>query len=255
MDPISLLMAAQATVAAIKRGCELLSEGKQEINKLKKTVEQGVGDAKALYNEITGVWGWLKSLFSRNKPSSPIPPVKKPESETTTTSSVLPKKAQPKRELSYEEYQTQAIHQVCEQLKAFFEIQRKLKEHCRELEEVSKTTETVENSAIDRVQIELQLENMSVQIREAMVYAPKELRNIYSRFLKMYEQILDEQEFARQVKAKQEKDKQWQRYLLRNHRIDRAILAATVMLVIIWMWGMMLSLGWLERTPGGLQPL
>ena len=40
MDPISLLMAAQATVAAIKRGCELLSEGKQEISKLKKTVEQ-----------------------------------------------------------------------------------------------------------------------------------------------------------------------------------------------------------------------
>lgn len=255
MDPISLLMAAQATVAAIKRGCELLSEGKQEISKLKKTVEQGVGDAKALYNEITGMWGWLKSLFGGSKPTAPVPPVKKPESETNTTSSVLSKKAQPKRELSYEEYQTQAIHQVCEQLKAFFEIQRKLKEHCRELEEVSKTTETVENSAIDRVQIELQLENMSVQIREAMVYAPKELRNIYSRFLKMYEQILDEQEFARQVKAKQEKDKQWQRYLLRNHRIDRAILAATVMLVIIWMWGMMLSLGWLERTPGGLQPL
>ena len=71
----------------------------------------------------------------------------------------------------------------------------------------------------------------------------------------MYEQILQEQEFARQLKAKQQKDKQWQRYLLRNHRIDRAILAATVMLVIIWMWGMMLSLGWLERTPGGLQPL
>lgn len=253
MDPISLLMAAQATVAAIKRGCELLSEGKQEIQKLKKTVEQGVGDAKAIYGELTGVWNWIKSLFGA-KPAS-LPPVKKPEPTTPTPAPVLPSKAQPKRELSYEEYQTQAIHQVCEQLKTFFEIQRKLKEHCRELEEVSKTTETVENSAIDRVQIELQLENMSTQIREAMIYAPKELRDIYSRFLKMYEQILQEQEFARQLKAKQQKDKQWQRYLLRNHRIDRAILAATVMLVIIWMWGMMLSLGWLERTPGGLQPL
>ena len=114
---------------------------------------------------------------------------------------------------------------------------------------------TIEDSAIDRVQIEMQLEAMSVQIREAMVYAPKELRDIYSRFLKMYEQILEEQEFARQVKAKQEKDKQWQRYLLRNHRIDRAVLAATVMVAIAWMWGMLLSLGWLVRTPTGLPPL
>lgn len=253
MDPISLLMAAQATVAAIKRGCELLSEGKQEIQKLKKTVEQGVGDAQTILKEVSTLWSWIKGLF--NGKSSSVSPVKKPEPTTPAATPVLPSKAQPKRELSYEEYQTQAIHQVCEQLKTFFEIQRKLKEHCRELEEVSKTTETVENSAIDRVQIELQLENMSTQIREAMIYAPKELRDIYSRFLKMYEQILQEQEFARQLKAKQQKDKQWQRYLLRNHRIDRAILAATVMLVIIWMWGMMLSLGWLERTPGGLQPL
>ena len=254
MDPISLLMAAQATVAAIKRGCELLSEGKQEIQKLKKTVEQGVGDAQTLFKEVSTLWSWFKGLFN-SKSSPAIPPVKKPEPTTATAAPVRPVKAQPQRELSYEEYQTQAIHQVCEQLKTFFEIRRSLKEHCRELEEISLTTETIEDSAIDRVQIEMQLEAMSTQIREAMVYAPKELRDIYSRFLKMYDQILEEQEFARQVKAKQEKDKQWQRYLLRNHRIDRAVLAITVMLAIAWMWGMLLSLGWLVKTPTGLPPL
>jgi len=47
VDPISLLMAAQAAVAAVRKGCEMLSEGKAEIGKLKKTVEQGIGDAKA----------------------------------------------------------------------------------------------------------------------------------------------------------------------------------------------------------------
>jgi hypothetical protein len=240
-------MAAQATVAAIKRGCEMLSEGKAEIGKLKKTVEQGVGDAKALYKEITGIWGWVKGLFGVKQT-----PVAKPVKAVET---VVAKKEEKQTDLSYEEYQTRAIHQVCEQLKTFFEIQRKLKEHCRELEETSKTTETVEDSAIDRVQIEMQLEAMTVQIREAMVYAPKELRDIYSRFLKMYEQILEEQEFARQSRLKQERDNKWQRYLLRNHRIDRAVLAATVMVAMLWMWGMMLSLGWYVKTPAGLQPL
>ena len=245
---------AQSTVAAIRKGCEMLSEGKAEISKLKKTVEQGIGDAKAIYKEVTGIWGWLKGLFG-NKSPAPISPVKTTESETTVPTPLRPKKKVAEPELSYEEYQTRAIHQVCEQLKQFFEIQRKLKEHCRELEDISRTTDRIEDSAIDRVQIELQLEQMSVQIREAMVYAPAALRDIYSRFLKMYEQIIVEQEFAREVKRKNDRDNKWQRELLRNHRIDRAIVAATVALAILWMWALLLSLGWLVKTPGGLSSL
>lgn len=127
-----------------------------------------------------------------------------------------------------------------------------MREHCVELEEASKTTETIEDSALDRVEIEMQLESMTVQIREAMVYAPKELRDIYSRFLKMYDQILEEQEFARQVKRKQERDERWRQELLRNHRIDKAVVMAAVAIAVMWLWGVMLSLGWLVRTPAGL---
>lgn len=243
-------MAAQAAVAAVRKGCEMLSEGKAEINKLKSTVEKGIGDAKAIYKEVTGLLGWLKSLFGTPaKPNPSTSPIITPEATKPVA-----KKAnrQSATELSFEEYQTQAIHQVCEQLKTFFEIRRTLKAHCLELEEVSKTTTTIEDSAIDRVEIELQLENMTTQIREAMVYAPKELRNIYSRFLEMYDLILEEQEFDRQLKRKRERDAKWQRELLRNHRVDRAIVSATVLLMVLWMWGLMLSLGWLVRTQGGL---
>lgn len=231
----------------------MLNEGKAEISKLKKTVEQGIGDAKAIYSEVTGLWSWIKGLLGgkQDKPKST------PVAVAVEAPKPLAKKAdrKPNEQLSYEEYQTQAIHQVCEQLKTFFEIRRRLKEHCLELEEISKTTTTVEDSALDRVEIELQLENMTVQIREAMVYAPMELRDIYSRFLKMYDQILEEQEFARQVKRKRERDEAWQRDLLRNHRIDRALALAVVAFVVIWLWALMLSLGWHARMPDGLQPL
>ena len=246
---------AQSTVAAIKKGCQLLSEGKAEIGKLKSTVEKGVADARAIYQEVTGLWGWVKGLFGKKpKQSAPaVPPIA--ATEPAPAEQRVEKKAnrrQAEPELTFEEYQTRAIHQVCEQLKTFFEIQRKLREHCRELEEQSKTTATIEDSAIDRVQIELQLENMTVQVREAMVYAPRELRDIYSRFLKMYEQILEEQEFDRQLKRKQERDRRWQREAIRNHRIDRALTLAWVLLVVAWMWSLMLSFGWLVRTPDGL---
>lgn len=246
-------MAAQAAVAAVRKGTEMLSQGRAEITKLKKTVEQGIGDAKAIYSEVTGLWSWLKGLFGgkQDKPKSA------PVAAVIEAPKSVAKKAdrKPTEQLSYEEYQTQAIHQVCEQLKTFFEIRRQLKEHCLQLEEVSKTTTTVEDSALDRVEIELQLENMTVQIREAMVYAPMELRDIYSRFLKMYDQILEEQEFARQVKRKRERDEAWQRDLLRNHRIDRALALAVVAFVVIWLWAVMLSLGWHAKMPDGLQPL
>jgi hypothetical protein len=246
-------MAAQAAVAAVRKGCEMLSEGKAEINKLKSTVEKGIGDAKAIYKEVTGLWSWLLGLFGKSKPAKVALPIEEPKREAKAiVPKAVPTKKEREPELSYEEYQTQAIHQVCEQLKTFFEIRRTLRAHCLELEEVSKTTTTIEDSAIDRVEIELQLENMTTQIREAMVYAPKELRNIYSRFLEMYDLILEEQEFDRQLKRKRERDAKWQRELLRNHRVDRAVVTVTVLVMVLWMWGFMLSLGWLVKTQGGL---
>jgi hypothetical protein len=249
-------MAAQAAVAAVRKGCEMLSQGKAEISKLKSTVEQGIGDAKAIYKEVTGLWSWLLGLFGKQTAKPAKPPVATPAPAAVEKAAAAPTpKGKREPELSYEEYQTQAIHQVCEQLKTFFEIRRKLKEHCLELEEISKTTTTIEDSALDRVEIELQMENMSVQIREAMVYAPAELRNIYSRFLEMYSLIIEEQEFDRQVKRKQKKDAEWRRALLRNHRIDRALALAVMGLVVVWMWALMLSLGWLAKIPDGLQPL
>jgi hypothetical protein len=254
VDPISLLMAAQAAVAAVRAGCQMLSEGKAEISKLKKTVEQGIGDAKAIYKEVTTLWSWLLGLFGgTQKPKveikAPLADTPKPVAPVAAASVKKIKDKEP--ELSYEEYQTQAIHQVCEQLKTFFEIRRNLRAYCLELEEISKTTTTIEDSALDRVEIELQLENMTVQIREAMVYAPEELRNIYSRFLEMYNLIIEEQEFARQVKRKTERDAKWQRELLRNHRIDRAVVGAIVALGVLWMWAFLLSLGWLVKTHAG----
>lgn len=244
-------MAAQAAVAAVRKGCEMLSEGKAEIDKFKKNIEKGVSDAKAIYKEVRGIWGWLTGLFSSKKESksqvvaTPVEPHPK-QAELQRSS-----KAQPRVELSYEEYQTQAIHQVCEQLKTFFEIRRTLRAHCLELEEIAKTTETIEDSAIDRVEIEMQLENMTTQIREAMVYAPKELKDIYSRFLKMYELILEEQEFARQVKIKKERDAKWQREQIHHSRVYRVRVTVVALLLTIWLWVFLIATYWQRKMPIG----
>lgn len=229
-------MAAQGIVAGIRQGCEMLSQGKAEITKLKKTVEGGVADAKAIYSEVAGLWAWLKGLFGGKPAAKPTASVT-PAATPAKTSRIAGYKPKPVEQLTYEEYQTQAVHQICEQLKTFFEIRRQLQEYCHQLEEESKVTTDIEGAALDRIQIEMQLEQMTVQIRETMIYTPKEigLQSIYSRFLKMYDQILEEREFDRALKRKQEIDAKWQREYRQQIRMAKLGYAIVVALAALWM--------------------
>ena len=238
MDPFSLLMAAQATVAAIRSGCEMLSQGKAEITKTKAAIEKAVSDGKAIYSELVGLWDWITGLFGAapSKPKNQVT-VKADAGVVQKPSRAATYKPKPVDQLSYEEYQTQAIHQICEQLKTFFEIRRQLIEYCHELEEESKTTTDIEGAALDRIQIEMQLEQMTVQIRETMIYTPKEigLQSIYTRFLKMYDQILEEREFDRALKRKQEIDARWQREYQQTLLLAKLGYAVVVLVVGAWM--------------------
>ena len=94
-----------------------------------------------------------------------------------------------------------------------------------------------------------QMEELTVQIRETMVYAPKELKDLYGRFLQMYGKIKEEQEFARleQLAAARNKEaRKWQR---RSFRIEMAMWGAAGVWVLLILWGMMLQL---ESLTGSL---
>lgn len=144
---------AQSAVAAISTGCQMLKEGKAEIDKFKRNVEQGVGDAKAIYKEVVGIWGWIQSLFGgATKSSTPV--VAAPIAQAEQAKPKKAKRKEPEPELSYEEFQARQVHEICENLKVYFEAIRALKAHCRELEEKSLTTDNVAESAIDRIELE-----------------------------------------------------------------------------------------------------
>jgi hypothetical protein len=224
---------AQSAVGAIRAGCQMLSEGKAEIGKFKKQVEGGIADAKAIYKEVTGLWGWLKGLLgTSSKPSASISPVIQPEAKPAKKA-----KREPEVELSFEEFQARAVHEICENLKIYFEAMRHLKAHCRELDELALTTDKVADSAIDRIEIQWQMNQLSAQLKQAMIYGTPEslgLGSMYKEFLSKYDEILEEQEVARELKAKRERDNRWRL----EHR--REILIAKVTYAIA------ASLGFLE---------
>lgn len=236
MDPISLLLMAQSAVGAIRAGCQMLSEGKAEIGKFKKQVEGGIADAKAIYKEVTGIWGWIQGLFGA-APKPPAPVLQSATPAEPQVKKTAKSKHEPEPELSYEEFQARAVHDICENLKIYFEAMRHLKAHCRELEEEALTTEKVADSAIDRIEIQWQMNQLSAQLKQAMIWGTPEelgLGDMYRDFLTKYDEILAEQEAAREVRARRERNMAWQREL--SNQILAAKLGYAVVILVVGMW-------------------
>jgi hypothetical protein len=233
---------AQSAVSAIRAGCQMLSEGKAEIGKFKKQVEGGIADAKAIYAEVTSIWGWLTGLLSGGKDN------KKPVSMPVATVVDAPKKIKKKEaepELSYEEFQARAVHEICENLKIYFEAMRHLKAHCRELDELALTTDKVADSAIDRIEIQWQMNQLSAQLKQAMIYGTPEslgLGSMYKEFLAKYDEILEEQEVARELKAKRERDNRWRLEHRREILIAKVTYAVAVAMGFLQVIGMYFTL-------------
>ena len=233
---------AQSAVGAIRAGCQMLSEGKAEIGKFKKQVEGGVADAKAIFKEVTGLWGWITGLLGTSKQSvGSSSPKQTVAAEPTKPSEKKSKtKREPEPELSFEEFQARAVHEICENLKIYFEAMRHLKAHCRELDELALTTDKVADSAIDRIEIQWQMNQLSAQLKQAMIYGTPEslgLGSMYKEFLVKYDEILEEQEVARELKAKRERDNRWRL----EHR--KEILIAKVTYVVAVAMGFLQLIG------------
>ena len=201
MDPFTLLMAAQTAVGFIKQGCALLHEGRMELEGAKKTAEQVIGDVKA----IKGIFDWFIGLFVSKpaKPDAAPKPVAKAKAKAS------------KQQQSYEELELKLIKDIGDNLGLLFDTQQQITNFYLELEEESKTNYNPEQNtskkAIERALIELQMEKLMEQTREAMVYAPPELKDLYSRFLKMHARIEQEQAWARAELIRRNRLARWQK--------------------------------------------
>jgi hypothetical protein len=188
-------MAAQAAVGFIKQGCSMLHDGRMELEGAKKTVEGVISDVKA----IKGIFDWFVGLFA-SKPAAEAKPVAQTKA---------------KQQQSYEALELKLIKDIGESLGSLFDIQQQITNHYLELEEESKTnydpTQNTSKKAVERVLIELQMEKLLEQVREAMVYAPAELKDLYSRFLKMHGRIEQEQAWARSEMIRRTRLARWRK--------------------------------------------
>ena len=169
----------------------------------KKTVEGVLADVKA----IKGIFGWFIGLFtSKEKTASDTTkPVAKTPAKTATKTTASAQ--------SYEQLELKLIKEIGDNLGILFDTQQQINNYYIELEETSKTnyepSQNTSKKAIERVLVELQMEKLLEQTREAMVYAPAELKDLYSRFLVMYGRIEQEQAWARSEMIRRARLARW----------------------------------------------
>ena len=202
-----------------------------ELEGAKKTVEGVLADVKA----IKGIWQWLIGLLSGKPKSKPTEETPKPLAKAKTAS---------KKQQSYEEMELLLIKDIGEKLGLLFDTQQQINNHYRSLEEESKNVydpdQNSSKKAIERTLIELQLEKLMEQVREAMVYAPSELKDLYGRFLKMYAKIEQEQEWARSEMIRRARIERWrqeQEEIRQIEMISGLVAVGFISLIFGWlMW-------------------
>ena len=221
----------------------MLAQGRAVIDEFKGDAEGVVSEVKATIETVTGLWDWLRGLWESltGKADDASAPIAAPTAAKSTPTKKTKKKPEP--EPDAELLQMQVVHDVSQNLGKFFDLQHQILTHYKNLEDESlHVYEEGQNhamKAIERVEVELQLEELTVKIRETMVYAPRELKDLYSRFLTMYGQIKEEQEFARLEQVMNARNKRWRQEARRNFRIDLGMWGVAALLVISVYWWMM----------------
>lgn len=222
---------AQGAVSAIKQGCDFLHQGRIQLESAKKTAEGVLDDVKA----IKGIFSWFIGLFA---------PKEKTVNDTAKPVAKAPAKPAAKAAAatqSYEQLELNLIKDIGENLGLLFDTQQQINNYYIELEETSKTnydpSQNTSKKAIERVLVELQMEKLLEQVREAMVYAPAELKDLYSRFLVMYGRIEQEQAWARSEMIRMARLARWKQEQEEIRQIEKISSFVAVMFIsLIFGW-------------------
>ena len=229
----------------------MLNEGKGELKEGIASVKEGVETTKQIYGEVTGFWSWVKGLFGvEDKPKRQVDDIS--VVDTPKSSSAAPVKQTKQREPIGEDDVIEAfLTHFTNFVEAQTTILDTIEDERDKILNVWNPKQNNRRAAIDLIRYERRINDMAMEMSELMAGAPRRLGSVREQFSEKLDEVRDAQSAARERFRIRKHQEAWQRDLLRNHRIDRAVATATVLLVLLWIWGTLLSVGWLARTHAG----
>lgn len=239
------LQAMRGAWAGIQFCCDCLREGSVEIQKVKKTVEGGVTDAKKIYAEVTGIWGWLKGLFGE-----------KPKAAAHVEAKAIEQKPAAKKSSAKEEYidhiptQDEVVQQFIGHVGEWFDNYHTLKTYTeKRYAEVFGKDEIDQKEVLELTQLQVEVDSAYPALMSLMTTnAPWQLGPIWSQFKEMQDKVKVGQA-ARQMKQKREKAKRdADAAQKRSDDIDRNMTWFWSLMTVFYFWTLMGTV-WVSANP------
>ena len=215
MDPLTLLAAANAAVAAVKKGCQLYK------------------DIKGAAGDVNDVLKDLKAQFHKVVDPSPAQ-VKQYNEEVKRVQEIA--KADPN------DVYTEIGNQLGVLMDAYDALSKALLQEELSSKKVYKGEESIGRRALRRIIITARLDAMVVEIREMMVYqAPKELGSLWEKFETMWARIVAEQDAANAEELRQVQVAKWRREKLKRKLKEQLTSVSALLFIIAWfLWVMVM---------------
>jgi hypothetical protein len=225
VDPLTLLAAANAAVAAVKKGCQLYKDIKGAAGEVKEVLD----DLKSQFQKIPNPTNAQKIQYNE---------------EVARVQEIA--KADPN------DVFLRIGNDLGALMDAYDEIGRAFLAQEAEAAKVYTGRDSIGKRALNRVIIRARLDAMLAELRETMVYkAPAELGDLWGKYEKMWKQIVDEQDEAhKRETAKLQIDAAKRRKLMEKRK-EEAVWVGAILFVVAWFVGLLVLLR-LSQTYHGL---
>ena len=216
MDPLTLLAAANAAVAAVKKGCQLYK------------------DIKGAAGEVKDVLDDLKTQFGK---------IQNPTNAQKVQYNEEVQRVQEIGKADPNDVFIQIGNDLGALMDEYDKIGKVFIQQEAEAQQVYTGTDSIGKRALMRVIVRSRLDAMLAELRETMVYkAPAELGDLWGKYEKMWQKIVVEQDEAhKRETAKMQVEAAQRRRRIRKRK-EEAVWVGAILFVVAWYVGVLLLL-------------
>ena len=216
MDPLTLLAAANAAVAAVKKGCQLY-----------KDIKGAAGEVKDVLDDLKTQFGKIQNPTNAQKVQYNEEVQRVQEIGKSDPNDVF----------------IQIGNDLGALMDEYDKIGKVFIQQEAEAQQVYTGTDSIGKRALVRVIIRSRLDAMLAELRETMVYkAPAELGDLWGKYEKMWQKIVVEQDEAHKRETARLQIEAAQRRRRIRKRKEEAVWVGAILFVVAWFAGLLVLL-------------
>lgn len=225
MDPLTAIAALRAAYSGIQYCCQALGEGKVEVQRVKKALD----DAKTIVADVRGIWSTIRGLFGRKPVATPVATEVKKQKEVY---------------IDHIPDEDEIKQQFIKHLGEFFKNHRALVEYTeKRYEEVFNNPNPDQTQILELTTLQAEVDGAYMQLSEMMrVRAPKQLGPLWTRFNLMNEKVSDERAARKERERIKRQQDLWQQERDYQDKLELGIGIFLTLVLVAELWAVWINL-------------